>query len=68
MAYIMGFINDIGSLNDRFDGVVLAYGDGQLTNDSTDHNAFCIRKHLGNDWYLRLRDWEPKNFSIFRSM
>ena len=55
---------NIESFNDRFDGVVLAYGDGQLTNDSTDHNAFCICKHLGNDFQFRIRDWEPQNFKI----
>ena len=41
--------NDTGSLYDRFDGVVLTYGDGQLLNDSKEDKSFCICKHLGKN-------------------
>ena len=44
---------DFGSFNDRFDGIVLAYGDGQLINDYTDRMGYCICKHLGNDFYCK---------------
>ena len=47
LGYIRYKTYDLESFNNRFDGVVLAYGDGQLINDYTDRMGYCICKHLG---------------------